>query len=136
MRPNQKVRIVIDHGAFVLADGQLGFGQAIGEQVMRLGIERAEQHGVGIIALRNSGHLGRIGHWAEMAVQANKISLHFVNSNGLGMIVVPVGGISPRLSANPIAVGVPVKGGTPFILDISTSSIAAGKARVALHRGL
>ncbi len=88
-----------------------------------------------MVALRNSGHLGRIGDWAEMAAHAGKVSLHFVNTSGGGILVAPFGGSQRRLSANPIAAGVPVKEGPPIILDISTCTIAEGKIKVAFNKG-
>jgi uncharacterized oxidoreductase len=48
----------------------------------------------------------------------------------------PFGGINRRISANPVAAGVPVKGGSPIVLDISSSTIAEGKIRVALNKGV
>ena len=59
--------------------------------------------GVAVIAVRNCGHVGRVGHWAELLVAAGLVSLHFVNTSGLGLLVAPVGGINRRLSANPVA---------------------------------
>ena len=88
-----------------------------------------------MVALRNSGHLGRIGDWAEMAAAANLVSLHFVNTSGGGILVAPFGGTERRLSANPIAAGVPVKDGPPIIVDISTCTIAEGKIKVAFNKG-
>jgi uncharacterized oxidoreductase len=38
-----------------------------------------------------------------MAAEAGKISLHFVNTNGAGILAAPFGGVERRLSANPIA---------------------------------
>jgi uncharacterized oxidoreductase len=70
-----------------------------------------------------------------MAVEAGLIGLHFVNSTGFGMFVVPAGGRDPRLSVNPISVGVPVPGGSPVILDISTAAIAEGRLQVARNAG-
>jgi hydroxycarboxylate dehydrogenase B len=63
------------------------------------------------------------------------LSVHFVNTSGAGILVAPHGGLNRRLSANPVAAGVPVKGGPPVILDISTSTIAEGKIKVALNKG-
>ena len=134
--PNKHVRIVFENEAVAVLDGQFGFGQVLGEETMELGIRKCAKHGVAVVALRNSGHLGRIGDWAEMAVRAGKISLHFVNTSGAGILVAPTGGISRRLSANPVAAGVPVKNGPPMILDISTSTIAEGKVKVALNKGV
>ncbi len=62
-------------------------------------------------------------------------SLHFVNTSGAGMLVAPFGGIDRRLSANPIAAGVPTENGVPLILDMSACTIAEGKVRVALNKG-
>ena len=118
-----------------MVDGKFGFGQVMGEAAMKIGIEKARRQGVAVVALRNSGHLGRIGDWAEMAAGGQLVSLHFVNTSGGGILVAPFGGIERRLSANPIAAGVPVKDGPPIIVDISTCTIAEGKIKVAFNKG-
>ena len=133
---NRTIQVVFENDVIAVVDGQFGFGQTIGEQAMRLGIEKSARHGVAVIALRNSGHLGRIGDWPLMAAQAGKLSLHFVNTTGAGILVAPHGGINRRLSANPIAAGVPVPGRPPLLLDISACTIAEGKIRVALNKGV
>jgi uncharacterized oxidoreductase len=133
--PNQKAKVVFENDTIAILDGQCGFGQVLGETAMAIGIDKAGRQGVAVVALRNSGHLGQIGAWALLAARANKLSLHFVNTTGAGLLVPPHGGISRRLSANPVAAGVPAKGGTPIVLDISTSTIAEGKIRVALNKG-
>jgi uncharacterized oxidoreductase len=87
-----------------------------------------------VIALRNAGHLGRIGDWPLMLARDGLFSLHFVNTTGAGILVAPYGGTQRRLSANPIAAGVPTAG-PPMILDMSTCTVAEGKLRVALNKG-
>ncbi len=131
----RSVKTELENDAIAVLDGQFGLGQTIGEQAIELAIRKSASFGVAVVALRNSGHLGRIGDWAELAAAAGKISLHFVNTSGAGMLVAPFGGIDRRLSANPIAVGVPTQDGPPLILDISTSTVAEGKVRVALNEG-
>jgi uncharacterized oxidoreductase len=133
---NQQVRVVFENEAIAVLDGQFGLGQTVGEQAMQLGIEKSARHGVAVIALRNAGHLGRIGDWPLMLTVAGKLSLHFVNTTGAGILVAPYGGINRRLSANPIAAGVPVAGGAPMILDMSSCTMAEGKIRVALNKGV
>jgi uncharacterized oxidoreductase len=132
---NQFLETVFESDAILVVDGRFGFGQVMGEEAMRRGIEKARRHGVTVVALRNSGHLGRIGEWAEMAVAAGLLSLHFVNTSGGGILVAPFGGTQRRLSANPIAAGVPVSNAAPIIVDISTCTIAEGKIKVALNKG-
>lgn len=130
------IQVVFENDVIAVVDGQFGFGQSIGEQATRLGIEKSARHGVAVVALRNAGHLGRIGDWPLMAAQAGRLSLHFVNTTGAGILVAPFGGINRRLSANPIAAGVPVTGQAPLLLDISACTIAEGKIRVALNKGV
>jgi uncharacterized oxidoreductase len=132
---NQSPTVVMETDSLAVLDGNFGFGQTIGEAAVKLGIEKARSQGVSVVALRNCGHLGRIGDWPTLAAEANLISLHFVNTSGAGNLVAPHGAIDRRLSANPIAAGVPRAGTWPLIVDISTSAVAEGKIRVALHSG-
>jgi uncharacterized oxidoreductase len=134
--PNQNIKIVFENEVIAVVDGQYGFGQTIGEQATKLGIEKSARHGVAVVALRNAGHLGRIGDWPLMAAKAGKVSVHFVNTSGAGILVAPFGGINRRLSANPFAAAVPVKDGPPILLDISCCTIAEGKLRVAFNKGV
>ena len=133
---NQTLKVVFENDALAIVDGQFGFGQVMGAESMKLGIDKASRQGVAVVALRNSGHLGRIGDWAEMAAKAGKVSLHFVNTSGGGILVAPFGGTQRRLSANPVAAGVPKESGPPIILDISTCKIAEGKIKVAYNKGV
>jgi len=131
----RNLETVVDAGSMAVADAHRGFGQWIGKQAVALGIEKSREHGVALIALRNSGHLGRIGAWAEEAAEAGLISLHFVNTSGLGMFVVPAGGRDARLSINPFCAGIPVEGRSPIILDVALAATAEGKLKVARNRG-
>lgn len=134
LKPNASVQVRIDSGTLLALDGQTGFGQVIGREAMTLGIERAKKHGSCIMALGNSHHLGRIGEWAEMAVQQGLVSVHFVNVISRP-IVAPWGGSDARFGTNPFSVGIPVPGAEPVILDFATSVIAQGKTRVAYNKG-
>ena len=135
-RTNQSLSVIFQTDSMAIVDGNFGFGQVIGEQAMQLGIDMAKKHGIATVALRNSAHLGRIGDWPTMVADAGMASFHFVNTSGYGLLVAPFGGIDRRLSANPIAAGVPVEGKKPIILDISTCAIAEGKLKVALNKGV
>ncbi len=126
--------IVTDAGAFALVDAHYGFGQTAGPFAVELGIAKAAQHGVAIVALRRAGHLGRIGEWAEQAAEAGLVSVHFVNVSG-SLLVAPFGAVDRRFSTAPFAAGVPVPGGPPVVLDFATSLVAEGKVLVASKGG-
>lgn len=135
LKSNQSANVVSDNGAVVVLDGGFGYGQIVGEQSVDAAIAKATDQGIGMAALRNSGHLGRIGDWAARAADAGMVSLHFVNATGHRLMVVPHGGVEPRGSTNPIAIGMPVQGAAPVILDFATSAVAEGKVRVARNKG-
>src|SRR3954464_10865465 len=79
LKPNTSVRVTADIGTLLALDGQGGYGQIVGVQAMEMGIARAKQHGSCIFTLANAHHLGRIGHFAEMATAKGLVSMHFVN---------------------------------------------------------
>ncbi len=133
--PNTGARVTLDIGTMLALDGQRGYGQVVGEQAMQLGITRARQHGSCIMTLAQAHHLGRIGHFAEMAVAQGLVALHFVNVLSRP-IVAPWGGADGRFGTNPCCIGIPVQGREPFILDFATSRVAQGKMRVAYNKGL
>ncbi|HVF65218.1 MAG TPA: malate/lactate/ureidoglycolate dehydrogenase [Casimicrobiaceae bacterium] len=132
---NRHSAVVRETPVHAVVDGQFGYGQVIAREAMDLAIAKTRRSGVCVIAIRNAGHLGRIGAWAEQVAHAGFASIHFVNTSGFGLLVAPFGGTDRRLSANPIAAGAPGPGGVPLILDISTSAIAEGKIQVARNRG-
>jgi len=134
LKPNAAPSIVFDSDALAIIDGNRGFGQVVGEFATRFGVAKAAKTGIAMIGLRNCGHLGRLGDWAEIAAAAGQVSLHFLNTSG-AMRVAPFGGSDRRLSTNPLAVGVPLAGADPAILDITTSTVAEGKLMIALNKG-
>ncbi len=134
LKPNRTPKLVFDSDTIAIIDGDRGFGQVIGEYAGRIGIAKAAKAGIALVGLRNCGHLGRLGDWAELAALAGQVSMHFLNTSG-AQRVAPFGGSDRRLSTNPLCVGVPQAGSDAVILDITTSTVAEGKLMVALNKG-
>jgi uncharacterized oxidoreductase len=130
---NRHPKITLDSGTLLALDGCQGYGQVIGLESMELAIERARRHGSCIMTLANSHHLGRIGHWAEMAVAQGLVSIHFVNVISHARVAA-YGGADARFGTNPMCVGIPLPGEAPFLLDMATSAVAQGKMRVAHNK--
>lgn len=136
LRPNQRVSVVVDDGPMLTLDGNAGYGQVIGEQAMAMGIERAREHGVCVVAVRNSFHLCRIGAWGQQCAAAGMISMHHVNVRGHAGIVAPYGGSDARYSTNPYCATLPAtRNNEAVVLDFATSIVAHGKVRVARNKG-
>ena len=110
--PNQSIERIVDTPVIGVLDGRFGFGQTMAPLAVDIGVEKAKAAGLSAISLRNSGHVGRVGEWAERAAAAGSISIHFVNAAG-SILVAPFGGLERRLSTAPFCVGVPREGAPP-----------------------
>lgn len=129
----QTVSVLTSSNATLHLDGNGGFGQSIGEQAVDLGVANARSNGAAVVSLGNSGHLGRIGDWAERAADHGLASIHMVAVRGRSLVA-PFGGIDRRLSTSPLCIGLPTDG-RPVIHDFATSTVAEGKALVAAQGG-
>ncbi|MCG8509130.1 MAG: Ldh family oxidoreductase [Rhodospirillales bacterium] len=132
--PGRDITVVSESDNIAVIEGNYGFGQIIAPKAVQIGIDKAKKNGVCVVALRNSGHMGRIGTWAEMTVEQNVVFVGFVNVRA-SLLVAPFNGVERRMSTAPFIVGVPVAGQDPIILDFATSAVAEGKALVALQGG-
>src|SRR4030081_46972 len=132
--PNHTIEVPIDPPSLAVVDGRFGYGQTVGPQAVKIGIEKCKATGLAAVALRNAGHIGRIGDWAEMAAAEGLISIHFVNAAG-SILVAPYGGVERRLSTAPYCVGIPRPGQRPIVLDFATSIVAEGKGLGASPAG-
>jgi len=132
------VAVRVDNGMLLGLDGQSGFGQVVGVQAMEMAFERVVAHGACIFSLASAHHLGRIGHFAEMAVARGWIALHFVSVSSRPNVA-PFGGSDGRFGTNPCCIGIPLglddTVREPFVLDFATSRVAQGKMRVAHNEG-
>ncbi|QGG79666.1 malate/lactate/ureidoglycolate dehydrogenase [Litorivicinus lipolyticus] len=136
LRVNQAATTTLDSGALLGVDGHRGFGQRIARETIQRGIERAVEHGVALIGLRQCHHIGRIGTYAEQCMDAGMISLHFVNVTDHQPMVAAFRGKQAVFGTNPICFGMPAMGDTrSVLLDMATSQIALGKTRVAYLGG-
>ena len=134
--PNQTAETVLDSGALLVIDAKRGYGQRMAADAVGRAIGRAKEIGACVLALRNSAHIGRIGTYAEQATAAGCVFTAFVNVADHHDVQATWGAAEPRLGTNPFCVGVPGPDGPAILLDMATTTIAAGKARVAYNKGV
>ncbi len=132
--PDQTIRLLVDLPSLAVVDGQYGFGQTVAPEAVRVGIAKCRTQGLSAVSLRDAGHIGRIGEWAEMAAAEGLVSIHFVTASG-SILVAPFGAAERRLSTAPFSVGIPRENTEPVILDFATSVVAEGKVMVASQGG-
>ncbi|MFC2109970.1 3-dehydro-L-gulonate 2-dehydrogenase [Bacteroidota bacterium] len=104
-------------------DGNLGPGIVNATKCTNRAIELAKQHGMGMVALRNTNHWMRGGTYGKQAANANCISILFTNTKPN---MPPWGGKESRIGNNPFVVSVPRKNGH-VVLDMAISQFSFGK---------
>jgi uncharacterized oxidoreductase len=137
--PDQTAHTVLDAGALLVIDGRRGVGQRMAADAVRRAIERARELGACVLALRNCSHVGRIGTYGELATRAGMAFTAFVNVTDHPDAQAPWACAEPRLGTNPFCAAVPgvdADGAPGMMLDMATTTIAAGKVRVAYNKGM
>jgi LDH2 family malate/lactate/ureidoglycolate dehydrogenase len=121
-------KVLLDAPATALVDGGANLGHPNADFAMRLAVQKAKSAGIGAVGVRNSHHFGAAGHYARIATAAGVIG--FITSSARTVLMVPTRGTLPLLGANPIAFAAPALRNRPFVLDISSTTVAANKVKV------
>jgi uncharacterized oxidoreductase len=133
LKPGAPFNIVKQTAAVMVVDGGWGLGMVQAHRLLDRLIPRAEAIGLAAGTLRNCGHIGRLGEYAEEAAAAKMAFLGTVNNHGFCRGVAPPGGKEARIGTNPLCIGIPTRS-DPVVLDIGTSVVAEGKVRVAFNK--
>jgi uncharacterized oxidoreductase len=133
---NRKGRIVSEDGSLIVYDGERAYGQLAAREAVMVGVAKARDNGVAVVALRNAHHIGRVGTYGEICARAGLVSFHFVNITDQRPSVAPWRGTDGRFGTNPVCIALPgPEPERPIILDMATSVVAMGKVRVARNKG-
>jgi len=119
-------------GALSAMDGQGGLGQVVADAAMTHAIALSKEHGIGAIAVRNSGHFGTAMYFTKMAADAGCVG--FVSTNA-SPAMAPWGGTEKRVGTNPWSWAAPAGRHPTMMLDIANTAVARGKLYLARQRG-
>ncbi|MBD1174354.1 Ldh family oxidoreductase [Pelagibacterales bacterium SAG-MED01] len=125
-KPKIKIKKISQSISHIDANNSIGFVSA--DIAIKTAIKNAKKTGIGMVAVKNSGHYGLSGYYAEQAVKKNLITMIYTNAPPA---VAPHGALKSLFGTNPICFGTPTGSKIPFILDTSISMINRGKIRVA-----
>ncbi len=132
INPKPKIKIKKISQSIAHVDANNGIGFIAADIAIKTAINNAKKTGIGLVAVKNSGHFGLSGYYAEQAVKKNLIVMVFTNAPPA---VAPHGALKSLFGTNPICFGTPTGSKIPFILDTSISMINRGKIRVAAREG-
>ncbi len=133
--PAARPEVVRESPGLIAVDGAWGVGHYVAHEAMRIAADRARERQIALVTVTRCNHIGRLGQWAEEAAAAGVIGMITTSWGGGPFAATPFGGAERVLSTNPIAFGIPLESGVPFILDFATTAVAEGKLRVAHSKG-
>ena len=132
INPTPDLRVVHEAPATLTYDADEGHGLAVAPKVMDEVLDRAATFGIAFATVRNSRHLGMLGHHTMRAVERGMIG---VCGTSVGPRLIPTFGREPRLGTNPVAVGVPARTRAPFVFDAAMTTVAQNRLELALRVG-
>ncbi len=127
-----EIEVVKETETTAVLDGHHGMGHVIAYRAMRMAMDKAKQHGLGAVAVRNGTHYGIAGYYPLMAAREGMMGLTVTNARPA---IVPTFGTEPMLGTNPIAFAAPSDLEYPFCFDAATSITQRGKIEVAARAG-
>lgn len=132
IRPVTDVEVIDDRGATVWLDAHLGLGQVAARRASEVLVERATEHGVATVAVREATHLGALGVHTRRVAEQGLVCICVQNGP---TVVPPYGGVTPLFSTNPISYAIPTSRHPTVVYDIATTAVAGNKILLAKRRG-
>ena len=100
---------------------------------MSAAIGKAQSAGVGIAVVKHSAHFGAAGFYSLMAAKQGLVGMSCTSASGIQ--VAPTFGKQARLGTDPWSFAAPSADGVPFLLDMATTTVAAGRIRNKANGG-
>lgn len=132
LKPTAPFEVVKETETTAVVDGHGGLGLFIGPKCMQMCIDKAKEHGLGMVVVRNSTHYGAAGYYVDKAQERGCIGITGTNARPS---IAPTFGVQPMLGTNPITFGMPSDDPFPFILDCATSVNQRGKIEKYAREG-
>jgi LDH2 family malate/lactate/ureidoglycolate dehydrogenase len=130
--PAAKAETVVDRGAVAVLDGREGLGHVLTAHAATEAVRRAREHGVGVVAVRNSNHFGMAAHFTRMIAEQGCVGI--LTTNG-SPAMAPWGGRAKAVGANPWSIAAPAGKHGVTVMDVANVNAARGKIYAAKERG-
>src|SRR3954454_8536859 len=124
--------VLSDTGPLMLLDGRNGIGQVLTERARQVAVERAREHGVGVVGVRHSNHFGTAMYFTRRAAADGCVAVLTTNASPA---MAPWGGREKALGTNPWSIAAPGADGRVIAVDIANTAVARGKIYLAKNRG-
>ena len=129
--PCGKIEIVKDGKGFTSVDGHNNPGPIVGKFSMNRAIEKAREHGLGCVCVRNSNHFSTGAYYSMMASENEMIGIVLSTASPR---MAPWGGLDAVIGNNPWSISLPGHS-FPIVLDMANTVVAMGQIRTCLREG-
>ena len=134
--PTAWPEIVKETAVSALVRGNWTFGQVAAKFAVEVAIEKAQSQNVAVVSLIEAHHIGRLGHFTEMAAQEGLIAMLWASGYAEeNPIATPFGGRKPVMSTNPISIALPTGEGPTILVDFATTATSGSKVMIARKEG-
>jgi LDH2 family malate/lactate/ureidoglycolate dehydrogenase len=123
--------VLTDTGPLVSLDGRHGIGQVLADRARALAVQRAREHGVGAVGVRDSNHFGTAMYFTRRAARDGCVAVLTTNASPA---MAPWGGREKVIGTNPWSIAAPAAGGRVVAVDIANTAVARGKVYLARNR--
>lgn len=124
--------IAMENESIAVIDGEYSAGQVVAYKAMEKSIEKSENSGIGLVAVKNSNHFGISAFYSLMATEKDKIGIVISN---VAPLMPAIGGAEKVIGNNPLSIAAPSGTPEPVVLDMALSNTAFGKVLFAKEKG-
>ena len=132
---NAKPRLTVQQSGpgTAVIDGDNGMGHLVMTRAAETAVKLARESGVAWIGARASNHAGAASVYIDIVLSAGMIGIYSAVASANHMP--PWGGKDLLLGTNPLAIGIPLAGSPPVVLDIATTVVSYGTVKARALRG-
>lgn len=123
---------VSQFGAIGILDAHGGFGQLSSQQAAEWCAKQAAEYGIAAVGIHNNNHVGMLAAYRRPFQERNVVGLLL---NISGPSVAAPGAAKASIGSNTFCLVTPTSQDEPFVVDLGTGVVAAGKIRTALAEG-
>jgi LDH2 family malate/lactate/ureidoglycolate dehydrogenase len=124
VRAKCELTILKEKGPIAFWEAHGSIGHVVAYKAMKIAIQKAEEHGIGWVSVKDSGHFGVAGLFSMMALKKDFIGCVASNS---APTMAPYGGRERIMGNNPLSYAFPTEKFPPVVIDLSCSVVPAGK---------
>jgi LDH2 family malate/lactate/ureidoglycolate dehydrogenase len=132
VRAKCELTILKEKGPLAFWEAHGSIGHVVAYRAMGTAIKKAEEHGIGWVSVKDSGHFGVAGLFPMMALEKDFIGCVFSNA---APTMAPYGGRERIMGNNPLSCVFPTEKFTPVVIDLSCSIVSAGRLILSRKKG-